>query len=75
MAGYYIKIIVDSRRLTKQFKMQYEKFFLYQENVHILETSYVNRLNHNEFQTQLQKLHRLGFKPPEPKAKVLSKFN
>ena len=68
MAGYYIKIIVDSRRLTSQFRRTYERCFLNPESVQIIETPNVDKWNYAEFQGQMQKLDKIGFVPPKPKS-------
>ena len=42
MAGYRIEIMVDSSRITNQYKERYEKYFLNQEYLHIIETPEVS---------------------------------
>lgn len=66
MAGYRIEIIVDSSRLTKQYKLQYEKYFLDSEYAHIIETPEVSQRINKEYNLRMQELYKKGFIPPKP---------
>ena len=66
MAGYRIEIIVDSSRLTKQYKQQYEPYFLNPAYVHIIETPEVSRRIKQEYNSKMSELYEKGFVPPKP---------
>ncbi len=66
MAGYRIEIIVDSSRLTKKYKQQYEKYFLNQTFAHIIETPEVSQRINKEHNTRMFELYEKGFVPPKP---------
>lgn len=66
MSGYRIEIIVDSSRLTKQYKQQYEKYFLNPAYTHIIETPEVSRRIKQEYNSKMRELYEKGFIPPKP---------
>lgn len=66
MAGYRIEIIVDSSRLTKQYKQQYESYFLNSTYAHIIETPEVSRRMKQEYNSRMRELYEKGFVPPKP---------
>lgn len=66
MAGYRIEIIVDSSRLTKQYKQQYESYFLNPAYVHIIETPEVSRRIKQEYNSRVRELYEKGFAPTKP---------
>lgn len=66
IAGYRIEVIVDSRRLTKECKRQYEKYFLNSEYAHIIETPEVSQRINKDFNQKMEELYKKGFIPPKP---------
>ena len=46
---------------------RYERYFLSSECASIIETLEVDKFNYNEFQERMNKLDKVGFKPPKPK--------
>ena len=66
MAGYRIEIIVDTSRLTKQYKLQYEKYFLNPTYVHIIETPEVSTRIKKDYNSRMFELYKKGFVPPKP---------
>ncbi len=66
MAGYRIEIIVDSAKLTKQYKQQYEKYFLNPTYAHIIETPELSQNINSEYNLRMIELYKKGFIPPKP---------
>ena len=66
MAGDRIEIIVESSRLTKQYKQQYEPYVLNPVYVHIIETPEVSRRIKQEYNSKMRELYKKGFVPPKP---------
>lgn len=66
MSGYRIEIIVDPSRLTKQYKQQYEKYFLNPAYAHIIETSEVSKRIKQEYNSRMRELYEKGFVSPKP---------
>lgn len=65
MAGYYIEIIVDSSRLTKQYRQKYEKYFLNSTFAHIIETPEVSQRINKDYNERKFELYEKGFVPPK----------
>lgn len=65
MAGYRIEIIVDSSRLTKQYRQQYEEYFLNSTFVHIIETPEVSQRINKEYNARMFELYKKRFVPPK----------
>ena len=66
MAGYRIEVMVDSTRITNQYKLQYEPYFLNPTYVHIIETPEVSRRIKQEYNSKMRELYKKGFVPPKP---------
>lgn len=66
MAGYRIEVMVDSSRITNQYKQRYEKYFLNQEYLHIIETPEVSWRINKEYNSRMSKMYEQGFVPPKP---------
>ena len=66
MAGYRIEVMVDSSRITNQYKERYEKYFLNQEYLHIIETPEVSWRINKEYKSRMSKMYEQGFVPPKP---------
>ena len=66
MAGYRIEVMVDSSRITNQYKKRYEKYFLNQEYLHIIETPEVSWRINKEYNSRMSKMYEQGFVPPKP---------
>lgn len=66
MAGYRIEVMVDSGRISNQYKLRYEKYFLNQEYLHIIETPEVSWRINKEYHSGLSELYKKGFVPPQP---------
>lgn len=71
MAGYCIEVMVDSSRISKQYKLQYNKYFLNPNYAHIIETPEVSWRINKEFNSRLSKLKETNFKPPVPAGAAL----
>lgn len=66
MAGYRVEIMVDSSRVSNKYKLQYEKYFLNPEFVHIIETPEVSWRINKEYNSRMHKMYEQGFIPPKP---------
>lgn len=66
MAGYRIEVMVDSTRITNQYKLQYETYFLNPTYAHIIETPEVSRQVKQEYNSRMRELYERGFVPPKP---------
>lgn len=66
MAGYRIEVMVDSTRITNQYKLQYEKYFLNPNYAHIIETPEISKRIKQEYNIQMKKLYEKEFVPPKP---------
>lgn len=66
MAGYHIEVMVDSTRITNQYKLQYETYFLNPTYVYIIETPEVSNRLKQEYNIRMRKLYAKGFVPPKP---------
>ena len=66
MAGYRIEVMADSSRITNQYKKRYEKYFLNQEYLHIIETPEVSWRINKEYNSRMSKMYEQGFVPPKP---------
>lgn len=66
MAGYCIEVMVDSGRISNQYKLRYENYFLNQECLHIIETPEVSWRINKEYNSRMLKMYEQGFVPPKP---------
>ena len=66
MAGYCIEVMVNSGRISNQYKLRYEKYFLNQEYLHIIETPEVSWRINKEYNSRMSKMYEQGFFPPRP---------
>ena len=66
MAGYHIEVMVDSTRITNQYKLQYETYFLNPTYAYIIETPEVSNRLKQEYNIRMRKLYAKGFVPPKP---------
>ena len=66
MAGYRIEVMVDSSRITNQYKQRYEKYFLNQKYLHIIETPEVSWRINKEYNSRMSKMYEQCFVPPKP---------
>ena len=66
MAGYRIEVIVNSTRITYQYKLQYETYFLNPTYAYIIETPEVSNRLKQEYNIRMRKLYAKGFVPPKP---------
>lgn len=66
MAGYHIEVMADSSRITNQYRLQYETYFLNPTYAHIIETPEVSRRIKQEYNSRMRELYEKGFIPPKP---------
>ena len=67
MAGYRIEVMVDSSRVSNNYKLQYGRYFLNSEYVSVIETPDVSRRINKEYNAKMFKMYEQGFVPPKPK--------
>lgn len=58
--------MVDSTRITNQYKLQYETYFLNPTYANIIETPKVSKRIKQEYNIRMRKLYAKGFVPPKP---------
>ena len=66
MASYRIEVMVNSSRVSNLYKQRYEKYFLNEEYLHIIETPEVSWRINKEYKLRMSKMYEQGFVPPKP---------
>lgn len=66
MASYRIEVMVNSSRVSNLYKQRYEKYFLNEEYLHIIETPEVSWRINKEYKLRMSKMYEQGFVPSKP---------